>query len=121
MNALYDDPERDRLLHAIRGRCFFRPSEVNVMEVIQNADAARRVGLLRLLHELADGALPLALPTLIVRRIAAATAQGEGSGDGAGNAPTLDARRAIWSFSGSGRSRFDAGCLFGVLRHVCYS
>lgn len=67
------------------------------MEVIQNADAARRVGLLRLLHELADGALPLALPTLIVRRIAAATAQDEGSFSTEIDASSSDVLRALRS------------------------
>ena len=77
INALYDDPQRSRILDGIHCRGLSRPSEVNVMEVIQNASAKRRHGLLRLMNELAGGTLPLALPTLIIRRIASAHVRGQ--------------------------------------------
>lgn len=77
VNALYDDPEQRRIVDAIRARGVLRPSEVNVMEVIQTASTDRRHGLLRLLGVLNDGSLPFALPTLILRRIAAAHASNQ--------------------------------------------
>ena len=79
VNALYDDANRQALVERIRSLGQVRVSEVNVMEVIQNANVTRRHGILRLLDSLSEGMLPLALPTLLVRRIAAAHARGESS------------------------------------------
>lgn len=79
INALYDDEDRQALLERIRSSDRVRVSEVNVMEVIQNANVTRRHGILRLLDDLSAGTLPLALPTLLVRRVASAHARGESS------------------------------------------
>jgi hypothetical protein len=77
INALYDDPECERVAAGLTSMGTFRASAFNVSEVAGTRDRERRKRLLLLIAILADGTVPLQIPNMILRGMLRAHADGQ--------------------------------------------
>lgn len=76
INRLHDEPDRTAIVTGLVSTSVVRVTALNVIEVGGTADTERRESLLRLLGELAPGVRPLASPTVLLRILAKAHAEG---------------------------------------------